>query len=312
MKTNIVKDNINYTYKTLIKDIEFLKYEFREIESFKIGEIGKSTLKNRIPYIKIGEGEKTLFINASHHANEWITSLVCMLFFEKTLNLLRNKEKYKKYNLNELLKNTKIIIVPMVNPDGVDLVLKEKYIFEKKEYLELIFKNINKLKNWKANIRGVDLNLNYPAKWEKAKNIKKKIGIKGPNYRDYVGQNPLSEIETKNMVAFTNIHQFNMTISLHSQGEEIYYDDLKGVIKKSYEIGKKFESVSGYKLTKPEKDSSYAGYKDWYVDNFFKPGYTIEVGKGTSGEPLPIAQAKEILEKIEEIFLISLEECINI
>ena len=308
MRSNIVESELSYGYRKLIGNIQFLQYEFRDIPCFEIGSIGTSTLKKKIPYMQIGKGNRSIFVNAAHHANEWLTSLVSMMFLEKILNLFREKSTYKTYAIYELLQNTKLFFVPMVNPDGVDLVVKEPYIFQQKEYLNLIFKNYGKIKNWKANIRGVDLNLNYPAKWEKAKNAKRKKGISYPHYRDYVGPNPLSEVETQNMVSLSNILQFDLSISLHSQGEEIYWDDFQGKIPKSKEIGEKFAAVSGYTLTKPEIDSSYAGYKDWFVERFQKPGYTIEIGKGNPGEPLPISQAGEILEKIEEIFLVALEE----
>lgn len=227
MEKRIGKIDYFYTYQKLVRDIQFLKYEFKEINSLEEGSIGKSILNHKIPYLKVGEGNKKILINAAHHANEWITSLVSINFFEKLLNHLKKDHLYKGYDVNSILSQTKLFLVPMVNPDGVDLVQKEKYIFEQKEFLELIFKNQKYLKNWKANIRGVDLNLNYPTGWEKAKVIKRKKGVVGPNYRDYVGPNPLSELESQSLANFTTLQKFNLTISLHSQGEEIYWDDRK-------------------------------------------------------------------------------------
>lgn len=307
MKSKIIKKNENYTYKRLKKDIDFLLYEFQGINHFEVRTIGKSFLGNDIPYLKIGEGNKKIMINASHHANEWITSLIGMSFFEKLLNYRREKETYKSYDVEELLRKSTLFLVPMVNPDGVDFVLDEKYLFSFEEYIGLLLKNQRRRNRWKANIRGVDLNLNYPANWDKAQKIKRKKGIFSPNYRDYVGPNPLSEVETQHMVSFTKQFQFDLTISLHSQGEEIYWDDQKGKIKEAYEIGKLFEKISGYQLTKPQVNSSYAGYKDWYIQEFSKPGYTIEVGKGEPEVSLPIYQVDEILDRIEEIFLISMD-----
>lgn len=133
-----------------------------------------------------------------------------------------------------------------------------------------------------------------------------------PGPRDYPGPNPLSEIETKNMVDFTKLFKFDMTISLHSQGQEIYWNYLNYKIDNAYEIGKKIEKVSGYLLTKPNYYSSFAGYKDWFIENFKKPGYTIEIGKGEEGRPLPLEKADKIYEEVEEILLKSIEECSDI
>ncbi len=151
--------------------------------------------------------------------------------------------------------------------------------------------------------------MNYPAGWEKAVKNKAKKGIKNPSARDYPGPNAVSEKETKNMMNFSKINNFNMTISLHSQGQEIYWSYGDKKIPKAYEIGKKFEQVSGYKLTKPEYNSSFAGYKDWYINEFGKPGYTIEIGKGEEGKSLKLENAEKIYKEIEEIFFIALEEC---
>ena len=133
-----------------------------------------------------------------------------------------------------------------------------------------------------------------------------------PGPRDYPGPNPISEIETKSMVNFTKLFNFDMTISLHSQGQEIYWNYLNYKVDNAYEIGKKLEKVSGYLLTKPDYYSSFAGYKDWFIENFKKPGYTIEIGKGEEGRPLPLEDADKIYEEVEEILLKAIEECSNI
>lgn len=303
---NIIKTNKKYTYDILKNDLQFLKYEY---PYFKINSIGKSTLKENIYYIKLGKGERKLFINASHHANEWITSIIIMMFIEKYLYLYKNKLNYKGRNIEELWNKKSIYIVPMVNPDGVNLCLKDKKILYNNYYLNIWYKYIEKLDEWKANIRGVDLNLNYPAGWNIAVKNKLKKGINKPGPRDYPGPNAVSEIETKNIINFTKIINFDMTISLHSQGQEIYWSYLNKKIEKAYEIGKKMERVSGYKLCEPDYYSSFAGYKDWFIDKFNKPGFTIEVGKGEEGKSLPLEKVKQIYNELEEIFLVAIEEC---
>lgn len=309
MNKKIIKINKNYTYDILKNDLLFLNYQY---PFFKIKTIGKSTLGENIIYIKLGQGNKKLFINSSHHANEWMTSLVTMMFIEKYLELYNKKENYKGYNINDLWKNVSVYIVPMVNPDGVNLCLKNNKIINEKIYKEIWQEYENNIEDWKANIRGVDLNLNYPAGWNQAVINKRKKGIDKPGPRDYTGPNAISEIETKNMIDFTKLFKFDMTISLHSQGQEIYYNYLNYKIDKAYEIGKKLEKVSGYLLTKPDYNSSFAGYKDWFIENFRKPAYTIEIGKGEEGKSLPLYRAEEIYKEVEEIFFTAIEECKNL
>ena len=303
---NIVKINKEYTYDFLKNDLLFLNYQY---SFFKINNIGKSTCGEKIYYIKLGKGNKKLFINASHHANEWMTSLIIMMFVEKYLYLYKYKENYKGYDIKQLWNNVSLYIVPMVNPDGVNLCLKDKKILYSNFYKEIWIKHISNIDEWKANIRGVDLNLNYPAGWNNARINKMKKGINKPGPKNYVGPNAMSEIETKNMIDFTEFIKFDMSISLHSQGEEIYWSYLNYKFQKAYEIGRKMERVSGYLLTKPNYYSSFAGYKDWFIEKYKKIGYTIEIGKGEEGKSLPLEKTQEIYNKVEEIFFIALEEC---
>ena len=306
MNNRIIKTNKKYNYDILKNDLLFLNYEY---PFFKINNIGKSTLGEKIIYIKLGYGNKKLFINASHHANEWMTSLIIMMFIEKYLFFYKYKEIYLGYDIKELWKNVSLYIVPMVNPDGVNLCLKNKKIINNNLYKDIWRKYENNLDDWKANIRGVDLNLNYPTGWERAVKNKLRKGINKPGPRDYPGPNPISEVETKNIINFTEINKFDMTISLHSQGQEIYWSYLNYKIKKAYEIGKKFERISGYKLTHPSYYSSFAGYKDWFIEKYKKPGFTIEVGKGEEGKSLLLDNANEVYNEIEDLLLCAIEEC---
>jgi g-D-glutamyl-meso-diaminopimelate peptidase len=63
-----------------------------------------------------------------------------------------------------------------------------------------------------------------------------------------------------------------------------------------------FARVSGYEPVKTIE--SYAGYKDWFIQDWRRPGFTIELGTGTN--PLPLTQFDEIYEEVLGIFLAGL------
>ena len=50
--------------------------------------------------------------------------------------------------------------------------------------------------------------------------------------------------------------------------------------------------------------SGFAGYKDWFILKFDRPGYTVEVGTGTN--PLPLSQLEAIYEKVIGILVLGL------
>ena len=146
--------------------------------------------------------------------------------------------------------------------------------------------------DWKANINGVDLNLQFPAGWEDARRIKFAQGYTSPSPRDFVGYGPLTEPESLALYNFTLSKNFNLILAYHTQGKEIYWQFQDYAPQNAKRIGNIFATVSGYKLADVPFESSFAGYKDWFLQEYRRPGYTIEAGLGQN--PLPISQFNEI------------------
>lgn len=113
-----------------------------------------------------------------------------------------------------------------------------------------------------------------------------------PSPRDFVGYGPLTEPESLAIYNFTLIHNFCLIIAYHTQGQEIYWNFQNINPPQGFEIGQKFANASGYLLTEVPYNSSFAGYKDWFIQEYNRPGYTIEAGIGEN--PLPISQFDEI------------------
>ena len=139
---------------------------------------------------------------------------------------------------------------------------------------------------------GVDLNLQFPADWEKARDIKFAQGYTSPAPRDFVGFGPLTEPEALAIYNFTLRHNFRLILAYHTQGEVIYWKYADYMPVGSEEIGRIFSKVSGYLLDTTPPESANAGYKDWFIKQYNRPGYTIEAGLGTN--PLPLSQFDKI------------------
>lgn len=255
-----------------------LNYNF-----LKIFSIGKSILNNEIYCIKFGIGKKEVLYTAGIHATEWITSLLLIKFAQNLCNAFVSNSQIYGYDAKYLYENCSLYIIPMINPDGINLVnnfyspTSEVYIYAHniaKNYPDIPFPS-----GWKANINGVDLNSQFPANWELGKKIKSNLGYNKPAPRDFAGDSPLSEPESQAMYNFALLKNFSLCLCFHSQGEVIYWKYTDFLPPNSLELAKEFAHVSGYELEDTPYNSSFGGFRDWFIKNFNKPGFTIEVRK---------------------------------
>jgi len=288
---DVVDTNIDYTYDVLQRDIKGLKARYPFIET---GVAGYSALGRELSYIRLGTGENQVFYNAAHHALEWITSPVLMKFAEDFSKAYAMETPLAGYDPRKIWEQSSIYIIPMVNPDGVDLVLNGLQRTNP-HYDDLIRWNKGSTdfsKDWEANNNGVDLNHNYNAAWEESKQAEAALGITGPGPTRYSGPYPESEPESHAVADFTRSHDFRLVMAYHSQGEVIFWNFENLAPPEGKTIGEELSKLSGYELASPEGPASYAGYKDWFIQDYRRPGYTVEVGRGTN--PLPISQFDEI------------------
>lgn len=160
----MVFNNKFYNSNVLYTDINSFKSLFPFIET---GIIGYSVLGKPIPYIKIGNGPNKVLYAASFHANEFITTNILMKFTYDMANSFKSNFTIWGYNARNILAYASIYIVPLINPDGVDLVtgsINNGPIFNDAKRIASNYPEIPFPLGWKANIRGVDLNLQFPAR----------------------------------------------------------------------------------------------------------------------------------------------------
>lgn len=304
---DVVPDNVDYSYflVSLILDGLLARYPY-----ITVGSAGRSVMGRNLYYIVIGSGNTEVFVNAAHHANEWITTPVVLKYAEEYLLAFSSAGQIDGFDARTLFETKKLYIMPLVNPDGVDLVngaidtdnsyyLRARSIAAEYPFIEFP-------SGWKANIEGTDLNLNYPANWQTAREIKASLGFVGPAPRDYVGMAPLSADESRTVYNFTISRNFALTISMHTQGEVIYWKYLDHLPPHSEEIGTEMSNVSGYRLESTPYSSGFAGYKDWYISFYNRPGYTVEAGIGQN--PIPISQFSSLYVPCRGIISVALAE----
>lgn len=244
----------------------------------------------------IGRGARTVFYSAAYHANEWITAPVLLRFAQELAQAVQSGGRLFGVPAQTLFDAATIHLLPMVNPDGVDLVTGAippgSEAYTQAEALSKNYPGIPFPQGWKADLQGVDLNLQFPAGWLQAREIKFSQGYTRPGPRDYVGRFPLSQVEARAVASYTRRIDPILVLAYHTQGQVIYWQFEDIPVPGARALGEEFARLSGYTLEDTPYESSFAGYKDWFIKTYRRPGYTVEVGKGEN--PLPLDQFEEI------------------
>jgi len=285
-----------YDYDKLQRDVKMLTDNYDIIEVFGIGQ---SVMGKEIPCLKIGKGEKKLLLSGAYHGLEYLTSAFLVKFLANYTISLMTDTPICGYNAKELFDKVTLFIVPMVNPDGVDIAVNGLDITNEFHRRLISMVGIHSFNHvWQANVNGVDINHNFDANWQ--------MTVDKPSPTKYGGECAESESETKAITELVRKEKIDMLLAFHSQGKEIYYDfdGMTGV--RSLEIAKKMAQESGYAVCIPEGSASYGGCKDWFIKEFGKEGFTVEIGLGKN--PLPMKMLDEVYEENARIVLCAMQE----
>ncbi len=253
-----------FTYDELLDDVNFLAR--RGIET---GAIGASRCGRMIPYVRVtGERRDTVLVTAGIHAREHVSALYAVR---------------QLYRLIAQRPPCDVIFVPMVNPDGNVLVHEGAcaFGFEGERLLALNGGDTD-FSLWKANIAGVDLNVNFDAHWgQGAQNVRV------PGAENYVGEAPFSEPETRALAEFTRKVRPCLTLSYHAKGREIYYEfgQTGARAARDKAIAEQAAALTGYALIEGTRGSA-GGYKDWCIERLGIPSLTLELVSDEESHPL--------------------------
>lgn len=249
--------------------------------------------------LALGRGSRKVLLTAGHHANESITSLLLWRCLEAYCRCVLQNGQLYGVSCRGLLRRCRLYLVPLVNPDGADLVAGAATSEEQRLARSMERPQIPFPAGWKGNLQGVDLNLNYPARWEQARAVKEPR----PGPRDFPGWQPLDQPETAALAEYTRRICPDVMVAWHTQGEEIYAADPNGQLR-NRELSRLMARASGYTLTAPSERSSNAGFRDWFLQEFPGAGFTVEAGRGEN--PLPLSALPRLYAQNLPIFVLTM------
>ena len=278
------------TYSELIAEVTSLD-TYPNIERMAVGY---STLGQEIYGYHIGSySGKQILIEAGIHAREYPSTLVVV-----------GMAKYLA-DLGSI--DGGIYLVPLVNPDGVRLVLDGVDWVEcgtLREYILSVNGGSTDYSLWKADILAVDLNVNFPALWGGGA-----LNERCPAPANFIGYYPASEREVRNLMDLTNNIRPDLTLSYHTKGEVIYYGFevlTEEELARDEALANIISSINGYIPIRTE--NSTGGYSDWVSEVYRVPAFTIEVGSTTLPTPIPLDVVPDAIIRNQQVPIALLSE----
>lgn len=271
---DVVNPNQTYSYEMMIADAQRLAELYPDI--IQTESIGQSVEGRDLTLIKLGTGEKKLLLLGAHHAREYITATFLMETADEYARAAAADKPFDGVDIAALLKQVTVYIVPMVNPDGVNLVQNGVDAVKDPEKVRAMRMLKDTYDEWKANINGVDLNRQYPCHWDdKASNTDV------PSSEMYKGTAPATEPEVQAVMALCNSTDFVLAASFHTKGEVIYWADsgTEEAIPAGASIAETLAEVTGYELMPVSEDPAVygAGFENWFRQDFERPGFCVEL-----------------------------------
>lgn len=302
-----------YTFDNMETDINKLVELYPDL--VRRGSVGTSVDNRSLWQLTIGPDTARyhVLVFASIHGREYITTPVVMRQVSTLLEgLAGGTGDYKGKGYTELMADTAVHVVPMINPDGVSISqfgpdgIRDPDLRQNLYNIQALDGGVgtaNYFLRWKSNARGVDLNRNYDARWE---TYNDRTGH--PSSDLYKGEAFHSEPESIALVDLTLRWRFDRAISYHAQGQVIYwYFPEEGDMKsKCQSLAKELGAVTGYTLDAAYESLDPAGYKDWAISKAQVPCVTIEVGSGVC--PLPQSQLAGIWNRNKDVIPATLYE----
>ncbi len=195
-----------HSYAEVQAELEALQREFPDLA--KIYDLGFSLEGRHIWALKVSaraeldEAEARVLFLGCHHAREWISVEVPLLFGRYALEHYASDPGMKR-----LLDHSEVWIVPLVNPDGLEYTIHTYRYWRK-----------NRRDNGDGSF-GVDVNRNYAYAW----GIDNTGSSPDPSSDVYRGASAASEPETLAVEALIASRNFQALISYHSYSQDILF-----------------------------------------------------------------------------------------
>ncbi|MGE5598149.1 MAG: M14 family metallocarboxypeptidase, partial [Bacteroidota bacterium] len=258
--------------------------------SIALKTAGHSLWGRPLTYAVLGAGPHKVLAVGGTHGREWMTSLLLARMIEEYAAAARDGRDLAGYDVRSVLRRTTLIVMPMMNPDGVDIAIKGLAAGGDGRLLRRANLGREDFSSWKANGRGVNLNLQFRAGWDRA------VSEAGPHYEKYKGRAPESEPEARALADLIRATRPDVVLAYHASGRVIYwyyYQD-GSRYRRDLALARELGRLTGYRPAVENRFTRHGGLKDWVIEAFGRPAFTIEIGRLTKDRALPLSSFDEV------------------
>ena len=284
-------DHQEYSYKEMMNDLEMLKAKYPMYLSYE--SVGKTAQDREIVKVILGnpDAPKKVMVQSSMHGREYMASQLTMEMIEYICSNMSSLS-YEGIPYRELFDNVCFVIMPMVNPDGV--MLSQKGMGSLRRLTDMDWFGAKDIEQVKSNANGVDINRNFPYGFGGGRDAADEAGLEF-----YCGERPVSEAETRALIAVSGSEDFSCHINYHTAGEAMYYSDVltkEDAAEKSALLVDVLHDSNGYLplLDSGWEEGPTGCFSDWVTRTYQRPTVTVELG---TKNPVPVNEFEDIFEK---------------
>ncbi len=290
---------VEYDYLGYRRQIEALCRAYGSLQSYVIG---RSAAGRDLWALRVGRASEYVLFAAAFHGSERITCSLLLRFLEELCEALQTDGEIAGLRARNAMFGRGLLVVPLVNPDGCEIALRGSIACGRQapEFARLCRGDF---RHWNANLRGVDLNHNFDAGWQALRERERAAGIYGPGPTRFGGFRPESEPETVALTRLCWNGRIRHVVAFHTQGEVIYWTAGEKQPARAAKMAEILATASGYALDVPVGLAEGGGFKDWFIETFDRPGFTVEVGRGEN--PLPASDLPALYDRLREMLMLA-------
>ncbi len=247
--------------------------------------IGESILGRGIPMISLGEGKKKVIYIGAHSGTDWMGSAALIRFINEYCEVKCNSGRIYNYSIEYLFATRQICVIPMLNPDGVDICING--VAEDNILRERILSMQHKkdFSDWKANARGVDLQHNYSMGFIDRRTASEEKEIFSGSPFGYGGDFPESEPEVGSLCSYIRFSgAFKAGLCLHGAGDKIFYRTKEKALPRGRSIAQALSRMNGCSLQNND-NNCFGGFIDFCINEINIPCFEIPCGSTNKKYP---------------------------